>query len=579
MRLGLGGVALATVASLACGRLKPAASDGGPPGPTPDAVAPTTDAPDGAPPGDATPDDTTLPLPDAANAFPTAPRTGRALPADVRPPVRLADASALLVGNGRDACTHQTPPSGDGDRWCAFTLGPGVGGLADLWVIDVSRSATGNAPPCDGSDAGCLHLTNKVVTRGAMFFDGDTLFYGTDSTAASGADFLGRIYAWRPGWSAGRQVSSDAGFTCIGNTHSAAAACLDDPGGDPANRDSANVRAGYLATQAGGALPTFGRYPLRNDNNTAWQAALSPDGTVFALSDADSIGAKQTLRLAPTNQIGQAVPTHALDDVFGWQISNDGQKIYFLRGANQSPDLYVADFPSGANPTLIETGIKAFIFIGDRPTDQAVEIAKIRQPGGAVELLTDRATTKAKTIFTYSDFLNGAAVSPDLQYTTWLNDDFHGVVFRNSDLTTCTINEGTNRSVYDPSYLDGAALMFWKERLIDAPNVDLRDGYFAPPEQCGQKTRFARNVDRIVPVGDRGLVFTDEVDETARATLKYVAVAADGSTLDPAGPVRVHDNVASPVVLVGQSPPLLVYPAAGSTPQTSGLFVFGPVPF
>jgi hypothetical protein len=580
MRIGLGGMALAAVASLACGRLKPAASDAGPPA-TPDANVPGADGagqtPDDATPSDALSTDATpLPL-DAASNFPTVPRAGRALPSDVRPPARFADASALLVGNGRDACTHQTPASGDGDRWCAFTLGR-AGGLADLWVIDVTRAATGNVPPCDGSDAGCLHLTNKVVTSAAIFFDGDTLFYGTHSTAAPATDFLGRIFAWRPGWSAGRQVSSDAGFTCIGNVRSAAAACLDDPGGDPRRRDSANVRAGYLATQAGDALPTFGRYPLRNDNDTAWQAALSPDGSVFALSDADTIGATQTLRLALTSQVGQATPTQVLDDVFGWQISNDGQKIYFLRGANQQPDLFVADFPSGANATLVETGIKAFTFIGNRPSDQAVEIAKIRQPGGTIELLTDR-TLPARTIFNYDDFLNGAVVSPDLRYTTWLNDNFRAVVFRNSDLSTCTINESSPRETYDPSYLDGASLMFWKEPLTDHPTNDLRDGYFAPPERCGQKTRFARNVDRIAPIGDLGLVFTDEVDQTTRATLKYIAVAPDTSTLDPAGAVRVHESVAPPVVLVGQNPPLLVYPATGPTPETSGLFVFGPVPF
>ena len=567
MRTGLGGVGFAAVMSLACGRLKPAASDGGAPVTTPDAIgAPTVDGP--AP--EAAPED----APDTA-----VPRTGRPLPADVRPPVRILDSTAVLMGNGLSACTHQTPASGDGHRWCAFTLGAAVDGLAELWVIDVSRAATGDVPRCDGTDPGCLRLTNKVVTRSATFFEGDTLFYGTDSTAGFAADFLGRIFAWRPGWSAGRQISSDAGFTCIGNLHSAAVACLDDPGGDPTKRDSANVRAGYLATETFAPLPSFGRYPLRNDNDTAWQAKLSPDGSVFVLSDADTIGAKQTLRLAPTGQVGAATPTLALNDAFAWQISNDGQKIYFMRGPSQSPDLYVADFPSGANVTLVETGVKDFILIGDDPADTAVQILKIRNPGGIVELLTDRAVPKPKTIFTYDDFLNGAIVSPDLRYTTWLNDDFRGVVFRNSDLQPCTLEEGTNREINEPSYLDSASLMFWQERSRGAPNSDLRDGYFAPPDLCAQATRFAQNVDLIAPIGDRGLIYTDEVDATMHATLKYVAVSPDGSSLDPAGAVRVHDGVGTQVVLVGQSPPLLVFTAVGPTDATTGLFVFGPVPF
>jgi len=64
-----------------------------------------------------------------------------------------------------------------------------------------------------------------------------------------------------------------------------------------------------------------------------------------------------------------------------------------------------------------------------------------------------------------------------------------------------------------------------------------------------------------------------------RATLKYVAATPDGATLDPAGAVRVHDNVSGPVVFVGANPPLLVYMAVGASADATGLFVFGPVPF
>jgi hypothetical protein len=577
MRIGPGGLALAAVLSLACGRLKPAARDGATLTNEPDASAPTVDAaPDAPAPGDTGPDDATPgePVPD-----PTAvPPTGRALPADVRAPVRIADARALLVGNGPDACTNQSPPSGNGDRWCAFTFATTGSLVAELWVLDVTRAAKGDFPACDGTDAGCLRLTTKASLRFVTSFEGDTLFYGTDSTAPVGQDFLGRLFAWRPGWSTGRQVSSDAGFTCIGNTRSAAAACLDDPAGDPKARDSANVRAGYLTDETGGPLPAFGRYPLRNDNYTAWQADFSPDGSVFVLSDADSIGAKQTLRLSPTSQIGQAPPTLAINDAFNWHISNDGQHIYFFRGADQQPDLYVADFPSGANVTLVDTTIKRITLIGSRPVDQAVEIQKIRPIGGTIELLTGPGAA-LKTLFSYDDFLNGAILSPDLRYTTWLNDNFQAVVFRNSDLAPCAINAGTKLEVYKPTYLASASLMFWMQPRADIPNSDFWDAFFAAPELCAQKTRFARNVDPVIPIGDRGLVLIDELDTTKHGTLKYVAVTPDLTSLDPAGPVRVHEHVGVPLVLVGDDPPLLVYPATGATPETSGLYVFGPVPF
>jgi hypothetical protein len=582
MRVGIVGMALAIIvsfgvsfgASFGCGRLKPAADAAAPVAiPDADARAPT-DTADG-------PDDPGIDTADATPEVETdtaVPRTGRPLPVDVHAPVRILGADAALIRSGKDACTYQTPASGDGHRWCAFTLGTAVGGLADLWAIDVTRAATGDVAPCDGTDAGCVHLTDKLVTRSVAFFEGDTLFYSTDSVALPGADFLGRIFAWRPGWSGGRQISSDAGFTCIGNVHSAAAACLDDPDGAPAKRDSANVRAGYLLGETGGLLPVFGRYPLRNDNDTAWLAKLSPDGSLFVLSDADTIGAKESLRLAPTGQIGQTAPTLALDDVAYWQISNDGLKIYFLRGSAQRASLYVADFPSGANVTLIESGILSFALIGDLPTDQGVELEKDHPPGGTIELLANRAVTAPKAIFTHDDFLNGAVVSPDLRYTTWLNDPFEGVVFRNSDLSSCAIEDSP---VFDPSYLDGAGLMFWEQLSPDSnTSMQLRDAYFAGPETCRDKQRFARHVELVAPIGDRGVVFTDELEPKAkRATLKYIAATADRAALDPAGPVRVHENVTAPIILVGENPPLLVYAAAGDSPATTGFFVFGPVPF
>jgi hypothetical protein len=574
MRLGLGAAALATIGALACGRLKPGAVTGMLPMSTPDAGAPEVAAPDVLP--EVTPEASPEVTPDPI------PRSGRPLPLDVRTPVHILDGSAVIMGNGLDACTHQIPPSGDGHRWCAFTIGAPMNGLASLWVLDVSRAAAGDAPRCDGTDPGCLLLTDKVVTRSATFFEGDTLFYGTD-TVDPNADFLGRIHAWRPGWSSGRQLTSDRGFTCIGHKHSSAVACFDDPAGDPAMRDSAEVRVGMLDDAATEPLPAFGRAPLRNQGDPPWQAGFSQDGSLFLLANADTPGTPPTLLMSPTRPTGTPALSRALDDVDNWTISNDGQKIYFLRNLrdlSQLGDLFVADFPSFANPTLIESEIKYYyMLIGERTTDLAIELIKNRPTGGAIELLSDRSTTTPKTIFTFDDFLNGAVVSPDLKYTTWLNDPFKGVVFRNSDLQPCSINSGKT-SIYKPAYLDDASLMFWTEIPPGHDNDSIRDAYFAPPERCLEKQLFAQHVDAFTPIGDRGLVYTDELDPaTSLTTLKYIATTADRAALDPAGAVRVHENVRAPFVLVGPSPPLVVYGAVGTSADTTGYYVFGPVPF
>jgi hypothetical protein len=549
-----------------CGRLKPpgAAADADVTGAAGSGAAPT-DAAGGAAP-DAPPDQDS-----GAATF-----QGRPLPADVSAPARIFDERAVLLGNVKTACTNQTPPSGDGHRWCAFTYG-GAGGIGDLWVIDVTRAAAGDVPPCDGTSAGCLRLTTTLALQSATEFDGDTLIYHSDPVSAPGEDFLGPISAWRPGWTAGRQISSGRGFTCIGSTGAAVAACFDDPVGDPVNRDGADVRMGGLADGAAGPLPSLGPWPLRNGNETAWQAGFSPDGASFVLSSAPTIGATEELRVWPVGAEGPS-PAPVLDDVAYWKISNDGQKLYFWRGLPPTASLFVADFPSGANVQLLETDTVAFALLGTGPADQALAIERTHGDVGVTfELLADRSTTTAKPIFTYDDILDGVYVSADLSHTVWLDVSFLAKVVRNTDLVTCAVNDASDPPIHEPAFLDTAGLLFWKELL---PSDNSRhDGYFARPDQCHGRTRFARDLDFVTPLGDTGVLFGDELDlPSSRSTLKYVATSGGATALDPRGPVRIQAGVRTPVVLVGASTPLVVYEAAGPTPETSGWFVFGPVP-
>jgi hypothetical protein len=492
--------------------------------------------------------------------------------------LRILEAEAQFVGNGVSTCTHQTKPSADGHRWCGFIRGAKPDAPAELWVIDVTLAAGGAVPPCDGTSDRCLRLTDKLPPRSAPLFGGDTLIYGTDAVSGPNEDFLGRMFAWRPGWSGGRQISSNLGFTCAGQQSSTAAVCLDDPEGDPTNRAGAQVRVGYLDGEQGGALPAVGRWPLRNDNSTAWEATFSPDGSLFALSSAPGPGQKQDLTVLRTGDAGSAKPVGTLADVAYIRISNDGRAIYFVRGLPDQADLYVADFPSGAGARLLEAGILHYELIGERSQDQALGFVKdLGETKGEFKLLADRRQATPKSIFTYEDILDGAIVSPDLRYTAWLDFAFRGVVIRNADLAACQMDLEEEPPVYEPVFLDHASLLFWKEtRPGDSSH---RDGFFAAPDRCRPKTQFATDLDFVVPVGDRGIVFADEVDRmTDLKTLKYAMVAADGSRLDARGPVLIHEGVDSSVVFVGP-PSLLVYRAVGPSPESTGIFVYGPLPF
>jgi hypothetical protein len=120
--------------------------------------------------------------------------------------------------------------------------------------------------------------------------------------------------------------------------------------------------------------------------------------------------------------------------------------------------------------------------------------------------------------------------------------------------------------------------VFWAES--DGGDRDRRDGYYADPSGCLGKRRFARSIYFLMPIGDRGLVFADEVDDsTQRTTLKYSPVLA-GKSFPEGGIVRVHDEIdGTSVVFVGPDPLLLLFTVSTGPAEQQGTFVFGPVPF
>jgi hypothetical protein len=511
--------------------------------------------------------------------------SGLPLPPGIAPARRLLDADATLTGRGFTACSHARGAGASPDRWCAFTRAGA--NAVELWVIDVTRAAAGPIPACDGSSPLCLRMTANLWIWGAIngpthpyahAFEGDTLVFYADASSGRGEVHRGPVYAWRPGWASPRRIAGDKAVQCWAHRQELLAFCIEDLAGDPMQPDSMELRAGAIADTDGIVLPSLGRIRPRGDGPASWRADFSAAGDVFAFSSPDPDLAVESLRVVASAELGTTAPHEIVRDANGWQLSHDGRRIFFLRQeAPEQSSLYAADFPSGDNVLRLDTSVSDYMVLGGDEHDRGVALlANAGQDTTALRLVPPGAPPK--TVLSYQDGLEGLTISPDTRFTAWMDTHFTARVVRSDDLSSCALNAVAGRSVYRASFLDSAGLVFWTEDA--GGDRDRRDGYRANPDGCQDKQRFAQAVYFIAPVGDRGVVFADEIDdETQRATLKFAAIAG-GKAWPAAGPVRVYDDIDGDSVFAASLDPLLLmFRVSAGGAERAGTYLFGPVGF
>jgi len=455
-------------------------------------------------------------------------------------------------------------------------------------VVNVTVAAAA-IPPCDGTHPACLRLTSTLWTDGALFgprhphahrFHGDTLIFYADALSGLHEVHRGPAFAWRPGWQQARRIASERAMECWGHGDWPLVWCVEDLAGDPVRPGSMELRAGPIADGADTTLPSLGRIlPLRTDGRLAWQAAFSPDGAWFAFSSLDIDLVTETLKVVPTAQLGQTPPVEIVRGATDWRLSYDGGRVYFLREAGpQGPTLLVADFPSGANPADLVSGVEAVTVLGEHGIDRGVAVATSTQGGpGAVRVLPDpRKPAGWTTVVSHEGDLMALQISPDARFTAWTDDNFVVRVAKHSDLSTCVLNHNPRLPAHSPTFLRDAGLVFWGED--SGGDLERRDGYYADPADCSTRQRFAQAVYFLAPIDNRGLVFADETDDNSqRATLKYVPIT-DGKTWPQEGPVRVHPDIDGPsVVPASWDPLILLFRVSVGEKENQGLYLFGPV--
>jgi hypothetical protein len=362
----------------------------------------------------------------AAADAPAAPADADALDASPKPLPVASPASRLvlpgaatLVGHGADTCTNELPAGGD--RWCAFAR-PAPTGFTELWVIDATKVASdaaatkvasdaaatkvasGAAVACDGTDASCLRVSTRLFnSRRNGFadagFNGATLIYGEAMYKGDSTDaFRGVLSAWRPGWAAGRALTSDSGLFCVGQARSDAALCFENPTGDGMIENlTVDLHAGSLSSATGAPLPKLDTLLLVAPTDAAgapprYQFDLSPAGDYAAWSTRAAADGVETLS---AQKLGAATSARVAvaSDVSQWAMSPDGLAWYWLAGYNHdvsgAPEgtLQAAVFPDGSGVTTLATAVGDFSAVGD---DGLWFRADVASEVGALHWMADR---------------------------------------------------------------------------------------------------------------------------------------------------------------------------------------------
>jgi hypothetical protein len=515
-----------------------------------------------------------------------APGTGGMGGATMAGAKRLVGGRARLVGGPVSACSQ---PSGNGEKWCAFTLPAAMPiGATELWVLNVSKAMTAEIP-CDGTNPACLKLTstlwtgapmNGVVHPLAHSFSGETLIFYSGTTISM-QPFNGPIFSWRPGWPQAKQLSGANGYSCEAHGSADSALCIEDIHLE-ANPPYFDVHAGKVN---GNQLPLASRiYPTSSTGARVWSMAFSPAGDYFAYSTGGPMPAdKETLYAWKIDEVGMAAKRVTVGNFAQWDIAADGKHWYFLRDYNYPPrnstiepsgTLMTADFPAGGNPVMLATQVGSYVLLGDGKG--VAYLDKLTGGKGGYKFVKDSA--KPTEVVTVATDVMTALVSPDLRYSLVQTQFAAGgevgdaIIIKNDGTGRCPLAMGTTSTSFGASFLEHSGRVFWADNV--SPTTLEGEGWIANPDGCTEKQKFGDKVDFWFLSGDSGLIFSDNASVNT-ASLKFAKV---GAGFPAAGATTIRMNVGRVYAPLGTDRNHIVYQVADGGPD-DGIYVYGPIGF
>jgi hypothetical protein len=509
----------------------------------------------------------------------------------------LAGPISLVGGGGVVGCSHGSMP----ERWCAFDRPSSEGGItSELWVMNISKAITGVPVSCDQDGADCFRLTSNLFIGSQLWgvshpydtrFDGDTLIFYADARPDTPDPYVGPAFAWRPGWSHARQLTTSQGGLCYADHRAAVAFCTDsvviqkNPNEFGPNYRELDLLAGPIEDPAGAALPKVGHLAADGADSLSWRARFSAGSEYFAFSSFSQATDVEAVNVVKMSDAGRIVPSVILPNVAEWEIAHDASKIYFLEGYDRKllqyaqGTLMLADFPSGQSSTLLHADVADYQLLGAQGevftnVDKGVAFYTL-YPNDfwTLSLMHDR--TSPSQVFRIGQQPNYAQVATDGKHAVFLEARDRAAYAERTDGTgLCMLTNDSHAETYGTQFSESGGHVFWIEYGRSGNGSE--EGWYARPEECAEKTKYGDYVTRSGVVGDDFVVFMggDVTDRTS--WLQYAPLVTDGSTTAPSPTIIVEKPSTATRTGSGDSTFVLyTKPVEASDP---GLYLFGPLP-
>jgi len=264
--------------------------------------------------------------------------------------------TTLLIGPGAACSSAPAATTPAPDRWCGLFV-PSGNQTVGLVVFNLTKALAGTPITCATTDVNCVPLNASVDvnmndTDASYGFFGQTLIYYDAST----------IYAWRPGWAAGRAImahSTTQPVQCVANPGDAATAlCLAGT--------SNNLYAGTLDAATGGTLPL-----VEALTNGSTGIDFSPDGRSVIWSVKASTSATSPAETLKMQTIGDATTKKTIAaNITQWAISADAARWYWLSAPTTDANmittgaLQTAPYPAGTTPAAVQAKVGQYLLFG-----------------------------------------------------------------------------------------------------------------------------------------------------------------------------------------------------------------------